>query len=351
LEKYNAKQTRSDRKIKNYYEKIRTSKQEKTFHELVMQIGNHEDTNVQSEFGAKSAEILDEYMKGFQERNPHLRVFSAYLHMDESTPHLHIDFVPFTTGSKRGLETRVSLKSALAQQGITGGTKHETEWNIFTRIEKEHLADIMEQHGIGWKKLNTHNEHLSVLDYKKKMRIQELEELSAELEALQENKANVEGDIAKAREYFDDLSESLETMKNTVEEADSTISNYYVGLEWKTPEPKPLMTTKAYKEKLVEPFVKKLKDVIATFVSNFLDLSREYRRIKDQLGRARKDNEKLERQNRALQQDSEDLKIIKHELGSDEVDEILDIAYQKMSEEEERTDSSDKTNQKQEMIL
>ena len=59
--------------------------------------------------------------------------------------------------------------------------------------------------------------------------------------------------------------------------------------------------------------VKKLKDVIATFVSNFLDLSREYRRIKDQLGRARKDNEKLERQNRALQQDSEDLKIIKHE--------------------------------------
>ena len=351
LEKYNAKQTRSDRKIKNYYEKIRTSKQEKTFHELVMQIGNHEDTNVQSEFGAKSAEILDEYMKGFQERNPHLRVFSAYLHMDESTPQLHIDFVPFTTGSKRGLETRVSLKSALAQQGITGGTKHETEWNIFTRIEKEHLAEIMEQHGIGWKKLNTHNEHLSVLDYKKKMRIQELEELSAELEALQENKANVEGDIAEAREYFDDLSESLETMKNTVEEADSTISNYYVGLEWKTPEPKPLMTTKAYKEKLVEPFVKKLKDVIATFVSNFLDLSREYRRIKDQIGRARKDNEKLERQNRALQQDSEDLKIIKHELGSDEVDEILDTAYQKMSEEEERTDSSDKTNQKQEMTL
>ena len=100
LEKYNAKQTRSDRKIKNYYEKIRTSKQEKPFTELVMQIGNHEDTNAQSEFGAKAAEILDEYMKGFQERNPHLRVFSAYMHMDESTPHLHIDFVPFTTGSK-----------------------------------------------------------------------------------------------------------------------------------------------------------------------------------------------------------------------------------------------------------
>ena len=38
--------------------------------------------------------------------------------MNEATPHLHIDFVPFTTGSKRGLETRVSLKQALAKQGL-----------------------------------------------------------------------------------------------------------------------------------------------------------------------------------------------------------------------------------------
>lgn len=330
LEKYNARQTRSDRKIKNYYEKIRTSKQEKTFTELVMQIGNHEDTNAQSEFGAKAAEILDEYMKGFQERNPHLHVFSAYLHMDESTPHLHIDFVPFTTGSKRGLETRVSLKSALAQQGITGGTKYETEWSIFTRREKEQLAEIMERHGIGWKQLDTHEEHLSVLDYKKKMRTQEVEELSTELEALQESKDSVEEDIADARERYDALTDALGTMKNTVERVETEVSKYYVGQEWRTPEPKGLMSAKTYKEKLVDPFVKKLKDVIATFISKFLDLTREYQRVKDQLWRARNDNEKLEHQNRALQKDSEELKIIKHELGSDEVATILNTAHQKI---------------------
>ena len=77
LEKYNAKQTRSDRKISNYYEKIRSGKQEKLFHELILQIGNCNDTNAQSEFGAEAAEMLDEYMSGFQERNPHLRVFAA----------------------------------------------------------------------------------------------------------------------------------------------------------------------------------------------------------------------------------------------------------------------------------
>ena len=346
LEKYNAKQTRSDRKIKNYYEKIRTSKQEKPFTELVMQIGNHEDTNAQSEFGAKAAEILDEYMKGFQERNPHLRVFSAYMHMDESTPHLHIDFVPFTTGSKRGLETRVSLKSALAQQGITGGTKYETEWSVFTRREKEQLAEIMERHGIGWKQLDTHEEHLSVLDYKKKMRTQEVEELSTELEALQESKESVEEDIADARERYDALTDALGTMKNTVERVEPEVSKYYVGQEWRTPEPKGLMSAKTYKEKLVDPFVKKLKDVIATFISKFLDLTREYQRVKDQLWRARNDNEKLANRNRALQKESDELKLIKGELGSEQYEEILDIAYQRIEDEEQRQEQARQAKQK-----
>ena len=346
LEKYNAKQTRSDRKIKNYYEKIRTSKQAKPFTELVMQIGNHEDTNAQSEFGVKAAEILDEYMKGFQERNPHLRVFSAYMHMDESTPHLHIDFVPFTTGSKRGLETRVSLKSALAQQGITGGTKYETEWSVFTRREKEQLAEIMERHGIGWKQLDTHEEHLSVLDYKKKMRTQEVEELSTELEALQESKESVEEDIADARERYDALTDALGTMKNTVERVETEVSKYYVGQEWRTPEPKGLMSAKTYKEKLVDPFVKKLKDVIATFISKFLDLTREYQRVKDQLWRARNDNEKLSNRNRALQKESDELKLIKGELGSEQYEEILDIAYQRIEDEEQRQEQARQAKQK-----
>ena len=99
LEKYNAKQKRSDRMIPDYYEKIRSGKQEKPFHELIVQIGNRDDMSTQSEDGALAAQILDEYMRSFQERNPNSRVFAAHLHMDEATPHLHIDFVPFTTGA------------------------------------------------------------------------------------------------------------------------------------------------------------------------------------------------------------------------------------------------------------
>ena len=104
LQRYNDKQTRADRVITDYYEKIRSGKQEKPFHEVILQVGNLEDMNAQSDDGQLAKQILDEYYQGFRERNPNLRVFSAYLHMDEATPHLHIDFVPFTTGSKRGLQ-------------------------------------------------------------------------------------------------------------------------------------------------------------------------------------------------------------------------------------------------------
>lgn len=118
LARYNAKQTRVDRKIENYYEKIRSSKQEKPFHELILQIGDKENMSAESDNGQLAMQILDEYYRGFQERNPQLRIFSAHLHLDEATPHLHIDFVPFTTGSKRGLDTRSIAQTSVSHTGI-----------------------------------------------------------------------------------------------------------------------------------------------------------------------------------------------------------------------------------------
>mgnify|MGYP003174224817 CR=1 FL=1 len=166
-ERFNAKQTRNDRHIDNYYEKICSSKQEKPFHEIVLQIGNKDDTGIHTELAETAKQCLIEYANGFQARNPTLRVFWSHLHMDEATPHVHIDFVPYITGSKRSMDTRVSLKQALAQLGFKGGTRSATEWNQWAQSEKQVLAEIMQEHGIEWEQLGTHEEHLSVLDYKK----------------------------------------------------------------------------------------------------------------------------------------------------------------------------------------
>ena len=170
LERYNAKQKRKDRMIDNYYEKIRRGKQEKLFHEVIFQIGNKDDMNAKSEDGLLAKRILTEFMDEFQARNPYLYVFSAHLHMDEETPHLHIDFVPYITESKRGLDIRVSLKSALAAEGFTGGTRGATELNQWIVSEKQELATVMERYGVEWLQKGTHEKHLSVLELEKKER-------------------------------------------------------------------------------------------------------------------------------------------------------------------------------------
>ena len=148
VERYNVGK-RKDRQITNYYEKIRQGKQEKLFHEVIFQIGNREDMAVGTEAGDLAVNVLDEYVKDFQKRNPTLRVFSCYLHQDEATPHLHIDFIPYVTDWKgKGMDTRVSLKQALKSLGFQGGNKHDTELNQWINHEKEVLAETAKQYGI-----------------------------------------------------------------------------------------------------------------------------------------------------------------------------------------------------------
>lgn len=188
---YNAKQKRKDRRIENYYEKICNGDQEKPFYEVIFQVGNKDDMGAASENGALAKEILDKFYHSFLERNPQLHVYSAHLHMDEATPHLHIDFIPFTTGSKRGLSTRVSLKQALADQGIAGEGRSLTERDLWVQKEKESLAEIMLEHGIEWEQKGEHKEHLSVLEFKREKRKEELAELEQSIERVQQKQVSI----------------------------------------------------------------------------------------------------------------------------------------------------------------
>lgn len=94
--------------------------------------------------------------------------------------YLQIDFVPYITESKRGLDTRVSLKSALAAEGFTGGTRGATELNQWIASEKQELATVMERYGVEWLQKGTHEKHLSVLEFEKKERAREVAELDSQ---------------------------------------------------------------------------------------------------------------------------------------------------------------------------
>ncbi len=220
LARYNEKQTRNDRRIEDYYEKIRPGKQEKPFHEIILQIGDKDTMGAETEEGQFAAKILDEYMRHFQRRNPTLRVFSAHLHMDEATPHLHIDFIPYTTGSKRGLDTRVSLKQALSVLGFKGGTRRETELNQWVASEKQQLASIMLEHGIEWEQKGTHEKHLSLLDFEKQERAKEVAALEAQKEELEEHNTTMQEVNEKWLDQLDNIEQDIFLAQENREKAD-----------------------------------------------------------------------------------------------------------------------------------
>ena len=319
LERYNAKQTRADRKIENYYEKIRNSKQEKPFHELILQIGDKENMSAESENGQLAIEILDKYFQGFQERNPNLKVFSAHLHADEATPHLHIDFVPFTTGSKRGLETRVSLKRALAAQGFKGGTRGDTEWNQWVNAEKSALAFVMERYGIKWEHKGTHEEHLSVMEYKKQERAAELEKLGTEIEKKQT-------EFNALSDRILNYDEGLERLQ-TVEEMLDTAPEYQLS------EPQGFMTAKAYKTKIAEPLISKLKSLVKTALARCFEAWDNYHRLNVTNANLYRENEmlvkinsKLKSENETLRSEVKDYKLLRKVFGHKQIDELLEKA-------------------------
>lgn len=319
LERYNVKQTRSDRKIKDYYEKIRSSKQEKPFHEIILQVGGKGNMNADTENGELAKQILDEYYQGFQERNPQLRVFSAHLHMDEVTPHLHIDFVPFTTESKRGLDTRVSLKQALAAQGFKGGTRGDTEWSQWVQFEKEQLAAVMERYGIEWEHKGTHEKHLSVLDYKKQERAKEVERLGAEIDQKQSEYKSLSKRVLNYDKALDELSKLEFELDNAP--------------KYQLPKPEKFMSAKAYKSKMAEPIVKKLKSLLKTVLARCFEGWDNYHRLNVANEKLYRDNQRLGKvnamlteENTRLKTENKDYSLLRKVFGRKQIDELLEQA-------------------------
>lgn len=319
LERYNAKQTRADRRIDDYYEKLRTGKQEKLFHELILQIGNRDDTGAETEIGEQAKAALDEYYRDFQNRNPQLRVFSAHLHMDEATPHIHIDFVPFITGSKRGLDTRVSLKQALAAQGFRGGTRGATEWNQWVLSEKKELAIAMFRHGFAWEQKGTHEEHLSVIDYKKQERSKELADVEKKL-------------TDKAAEY-----KTLAHRINNLEDGEQSYHDMEAKLahdpEFQLPDPLGLMSAKTYKTKFAEPLVKRLKKLVKSVLIRYFKVSDDYHRLNQYNGKLYRENEhltksnnRLKDENTSLREQNKDYALLRKVFGSQQIDALIEQA-------------------------
>lgn len=281
----------------------------------------------------------------------------------------HRYVIPYVTGSKRGLDTRVSLKQALSVLGFKGGTRMETELNQWVAAEKEQLASIMLEHGIEWEQKGTHEKHLSLLDFEKQERAKEVAALEEQKADLEEHNAtmqevnekwldhlkNIEQDISSAQESLKEADKKAERAKKNkaqyekklmeiapmVKEMERFAEKYSADPEEVLPEAGTLETGKTYREKKAKPLIKKIVVVLRSVYRAYLDLSRKFSDMQKSYDRAwSKVNlltarvEELWNENKVLREKLGDFNRVERALGRDTVEMI--VQREKSLEEAQR---------------
>ncbi len=240
LRDYNVAQKRKDRQKEDYLKEIENSgNKEKAFYENIVQIGKKTDTPVTDENGvlteeAKAAiEVLDRYAKTFQERNPNLYLFNCVMHLDEATPHLHIDYIPVAHGYKNGMKTRNSLTKAFQQMGFAKAvSRKQNETVAWQEREREYLTELCRKQGIEIEVLGVQRDNLSLSEYKAAMReVEELEQqavvldkrneaLEQQNDALAQKTAELRGQVQEMEAQNNELVLQAQKLTEQIEEAE-----------------------------------------------------------------------------------------------------------------------------------
>ena len=359
VERYNVGK-RKDRQITNYYEKIRQGKQEKLFHEVIFQIGNREDMAVGTTEGDLAVKVLDEYVKNFQQRNPTLHVFSCYLHQDEVTPHLHIDFVPYVTGWKgKGMDTRVSLKQALKSLRFQGGNKHDTELNQWINLDVYNFKKKERK-----KEVQTLEQEKEYLTAENEGLIAQIAEVRADIQLLKDDeeqavkdKEEAEKRAEKAEKDLHSLEERRERLQPVMDNVSKEIKEYGT-VKAILPEAGTLERATTYRDKKIKPLFTQMKNKIAAMAAQVKELTKEvekwkhkyqetkqaYNRVQRQLDTVCEEKQQLSEEKQQLQGVSDRYDRVVRVLGENIVENAVqqDIQEQKALEEKRQMEQMSK---------
>ena len=208
LAEYNGKQKRNDRKIKDYYSHVLHDKSTNHQKEIIVQVGKKDDY---IDWETKK-NILDEYARDFEKNNPNLKVYNSVMHLDEATPHLHINYVPVADGNKNGLKKKVANNKAIEQMGYSKGKLGFTEWQL---AQKKTIEDIMEKYGVERELVGTHK-RVTVARFKQEAKLHEenMAELKKEIKNGKVELEKVKKDVSKVEKKLEVRSDVLKDVNN-----------------------------------------------------------------------------------------------------------------------------------------
>lgn len=284
LEKYNAKQKRSDRKIEDYYKHIQSSKKTSLQQEMIIQVGDLNDFIRNADY-KRANEILLEWFKDFEKRNPNLKVYNAVIHNDETSPHMHLNFVPVASGYKRGLEKQVSFDRAIMQQdSALDKTRPFDDWR---EKEVKLLEKILKERGIE-RKLVGSNEYKDVNEYKEK------KDLEREIQWLEEKIAKKKDELVKVSAQVPEKKMNLKSKKKEIK---TEVKPKFIG--------KPDIIEKETGNYVYTPKqVKYLEDLVSAAVTvkkdyerlQTTDLVQENKNLREEVYQKTKENEQLKKE-------------------------------------------------------
>ena len=315
LSEYNQRQidvNHPERQIKNYYEHISRSKQEKPFYEFVVAFGSMEDKD--TDIYPALQRCLSTYVVDFEERNPNFKVFQKIVHLDEKgIDHAHIDFIPVSTHNKRGLSVKNSFRGALKEMGYTGKTAF-LDWR---QSEEKYMAEIMERYGLKFERGSGRDEHLNVRQYQAEAReinrlaqqkLKNMELPSIPEPEIKTNPITKSESVKLSKAEFDNIKQVIEyqqTQITSLEAQKSDLSAKLKNVELKldTARKKPYMReNEALTQNLEKEsdFSEKLTKKYENLNNQYIDLFKGYKKLEKENNSLHKENNDLKKENSSL---------------------------------------------------
>lgn len=309
LSEYNQRQidvNHPERQIKNYYEHISRSKQEKPFYEFVVAFGSMDDKD--TDIYPALQRCLSTYVVDFEERNPNFKVFQKIVHLDEKgIDHAHIDFIPVSTHNKRGLSVKNSFRGALKEMGYTGKTAF-LDWR---RSEEKYMAEIMERYGLKFERGSGRDEHLNVRQYQAEAReinrlaqqkLKNMELPSIPEPEIKTNPITKSESVKLSKAEFDNIKQVIDYQQTQITSLEAQKSDLSAKL--KNVESKLDIARKKPYMRENETLTRNLE--IESNLSE--ELTKKYENLNNQYIDLFKGYKKLEKENNSLHKENNDLK-------------------------------------------
>ena len=116
---YNKKQTREDRKIKDYFKHISQDKQKDLACEFIIELGDMDFWNSKNDYYKRGmVQVYTEQVEDLMRIVPEFKVANAVIHFDETSPHMHIVGVPIKDNYTRGMRKQPAKSKVFTKESL-----------------------------------------------------------------------------------------------------------------------------------------------------------------------------------------------------------------------------------------